>query len=88
MNVLPVGTAINPAYDAGDTLAPRVPDTTMLPPEALIVVSPLYVLAPDNVNVPAPDFVNPPVVVPITPLTVESPIDSTDNVKVAPPTLP
>ena len=61
MNVLPVGTAISPAYDAGDTLAPRVPDTVMFPPESFIVVSPLYVFAPDNVNVPEPDFCNAPV---------------------------
>ena len=41
VNVLLVGIVINPAYDAGDTLAPRVPDTVMFPPESLIVVLPL-----------------------------------------------
>ena len=60
MNVLPVGIAIAPAYDAGVTLAPSVPDTVIFPPEALMVVLPEYVFAPDNVNVPAPDFVNVP----------------------------
>ena len=34
------------------------PDTVSVPAE--IVVMPLYVLAPDNVNVPEPDFVNVP----------------------------
>jgi len=58
--VLNVGIAIAPAYDAGDTLAPSVPDTVIFPPEALMVVLPEYVFAPDNVNVPAPDFVNVP----------------------------
>ena len=60
MNVLPVGIAIAPAYDAGVTLAPSVPDTVIFPPEALMVVLPEYVFAPDIVNVPAPDFVNVP----------------------------
>ena len=59
--MLNVGIAIAPAYDAGVTLAPSVPDTVIFPPEALMVVLPEYVFAPDNVNVPAPDFVNVPV---------------------------
>ena len=51
---------ITPAYDAGLALAPSVPVTEIVPPDALIVVAPLYVFAPDNVNVPEPDFVNVP----------------------------
>ena len=58
--MLPVGIAIEPAYDAGVTLAPSVPDTVIFPPEALMVVLPEYVFAPDNVNVPVPDFVKVP----------------------------
>ena len=58
--MLPVGIAIAPEYDAGETLAPSVPDTVMLPPDVLIVVEPEYVFAPDNVSVPVPDFVNVP----------------------------
>ena len=58
--MLNVGIAIAPEYDAGETLAPSVPDTVIFPPEALMVVLPEYVFAPDNVNVPAPDFVNVP----------------------------
>ena len=41
VNVLPVGIAIAPAYDAGVALAPRAPDTVILPPDALIVVAPV-----------------------------------------------
>ena len=58
--MLPVGIAIAPEYDAGETLAPSVPDTVMLPPDVLIVVVPEYVFEPDNVSVPVPDFVNVP----------------------------
>jgi hypothetical protein len=50
-----------PAYEAGDTLAPSVPVTKIVPPESLIVVSPEKEFAPDNVNVPAPNFCNTPV---------------------------
>lgn len=52
---------IRPAYEAGVVLAPRVPEIVMLPPEAEIVVFPEYVLAPDKVSVPEPDFVSEPV---------------------------
>ncbi|NBT11880.1 MAG: hypothetical protein EBT24_13085 [Betaproteobacteria bacterium] len=78
---------ITPAYDAGFTLAPSVPVTEIVPPEALIVVAPLYVFAPVNVNVPTPDFVNVPVPVVIA-ADDTSPTASTVNaifVPVIPP---
>jgi hypothetical protein len=48
------------------------------------VVVPVYVLLPDNVNVPAPDFARPPDVVAIAPLIVEVPTESTVSVYVFP----
>ena len=51
------------------------PDTVSVPAE--IVVMPLYVLAPDNVNVPEPDFVNVPVAVAIGSATVVLPLPAT-----------
>ena len=63
-------TEIWPAYDAGLAPAPSVPVTEMVPPESLIVVFPPYVLAPESVRVPVPDFPMAPVAPEITPANV------------------
>ena len=55
------------------------PVTVNVPLE--IVVMPVYELAPDNVQVPVPVLVSPPVVVPIAP-AIELPVDVPSKVKV------
>ena len=56
MNVLVAEVmTIAPAYEAEAPSEP-LPEIVMFPPLVLIVVSPPYVLAPDNERVPAPDF--------------------------------
>ena len=55
-----------------------------MPPE--IVVVPLNVLTPDNVNVPVPDFVNVPVDVAIGSATTTSPVFAS-NVKLNVPVI-
>ena len=62
------------AFDASARSEPE-PDTVSVPAE--IVVLPVYVLAPDNVNVPEPDFVNAPDNVAIGSATVVLPLPAT-----------
>ena len=65
---------ISPAYDAGVLPAPSVPVTEIVPPEALIVVVPLYVFAPASVRVPVPDLIRLPVDVAIGSATETLPV--------------
>ena len=69
-NVAAEPIEIWPAYDAGVTPAPKVPVTEMVPPDALMVVLPPYVFAPDSVSVPVPDLAIAPVAPEITPANV------------------
>jgi hypothetical protein len=62
---------MTPAYEPEPS--EPVPDTVIPPPEAAIVVEPEYVFVPDNVKVPAPDFVTVPDPVAIAPETVIEP---------------
>lgn len=71
MNVVEDPSEMTPAYEPEPS--EPVPDTVIPPPEAAIVVEPEYVFAPDNVKVPAPDFVTVPDPVAIAPETVIEP---------------
>ena len=68
---------IAPEYDP--VASDPAPEIVMPPPEAEIVVPPVYVFAPDNVNVPDPDFVNVPVPVAIGSATAVSPTPAKVN---------
>ena len=74
---------IKPAYDAPE---PNVPVTEIVPPDALIVVVPLYVLAPASVRVPVPDLVRLPVEVAIGSATETLPVFAS-NVKLKVPVM-
>ena len=71
------------AFDRSALSEPE-PDTVSVPAE--IVVLPLYVLAPDNVNVPEPDLVSVPVDVAIGSATTTSPVFES-NVKLNVPVI-
>jgi len=64
-----------------------VPVTDNVPPDALIVVAPVNVLAPDNVSVPAPDLVTVPEPVVIAAID-DVPGLSTVNARLVPVTPP
>ena len=76
------------AIDTADEFEMRSPEAPIASVPAEMVVAPVYVFAAVSVNAPTPVLVRPPVVVPIVPLIVDVPADSTVSVKVLPLTAP
>jgi hypothetical protein len=93
-NVIEPAPAIEPTVSLRLAKSSVAPDATVTADEfeirssdpliasvpAEMVVAPVYVFVAVNVNVPAPVLVRPPVVVPMAPLIVDVPADSTVRV--------